>query len=312
MANDDAFSAMSIIDVSTENAENTLLDSAGSASDTTPLAPTAETSPFFQCPGELRELFYTCLLSLDTSQADLCPTDINDIRGTLSIMPPPERLVSKQFKRELEHMHEEAMKPSPRGKQYLPPSWKYITDQLSSARQFPSIISLQLEIENPLEWICVHEQVQWTDPYDYPRFTTIPMRYKQRMEVLALECRCAPNLHLIPGSRTRDEVRELLDAWIVSLAEWIEFKFLSDAENLESVELTLVVEGDVEDWEANLGSFTQLPFVEKVDVVWESRLGTRALERCAEIQWPFLRALRAVWGGSGWGGPGWIVHRDVY
>lgn len=181
-------------------------------------------------------------------------------------------------------------------------------DTSSSVRRFPKIITLQLEIENPLEWITVHERVQWADYDRLPRFTMIPKVYKQEMEVLILECLLAPNLHLLPGMRTVKEEKALLDEWILSLTNWI-WGLLEGAERLSRVELRLVVDGGeaVEDLERHLDVFLELPCVRRVELVYECRLGSRVLSRCAEA-WPFLRSVEAAWVEE----RGWVVDRVVY
>lgn len=210
--------------------------------------------------------------------------------------------MSRRFEKELGHVHELAMTCS---NTYSLNSVSDI-DPSSFHRQFPKIINLQLEIENPLDWIYVHEKVQWADRDQYPRFTTIPQVYKEEMEVLVLECFLAPNLHLLPGNGTGKEMKVGLDEWILSLVDWIR-GLLDGAERLERVELRLLVDGDVEDLEEHLDVFLDLPCVQRVELAYECRLGSRILSECAE-GWPFLRWVEAVWVEE----CGWVFDRVVY
>ncbi|RDI77247.1 hypothetical protein Vi05172_g12762 [Venturia inaequalis] len=269
--------AIAMSDTTTEDEDYTSSDPAISIADSSPLQPTTKTSPFFELPAEVRDMIYTSLLCLETS-TDFCTTDINQVRGTVPIIPPPARAVNKRFCAEVSYMHRMAMT-------YLPASYSNAASDVdisSIHRQFPKIITLQLEIEDPLEWITTHEKVQWADRDQYPRFTAIPQVYAEEMEVLVLECFLAPNLHVITGNRIGEEMDVLLDEWILSLRDWI-WGLLESAERLERVELKLSVDGAVEDLERHLEA-------------WESCIKS--------MRGDYLAVFEVCGGGFGRGGMG--------
>ncbi|TID23788.1 hypothetical protein E6O75_ATG03424 [Venturia nashicola] len=255
-----------ISDSTTEKKYCTSSEPALSIADSSPLQPISKSSPLFELPAEIRDMIYTSLLCLGTS-TDFCTTDINQVRGTVPIMPPPERAVSRRFCGELGYMHGIARTCA---KSYCSNAASKVDTASAITRRFPKFTTLKLEIENPLAWITVHEKVQWADSDQYPLFTTIPKVYKQEMEVLFLECFLAPNLHLIAGNRTGKEMKVLLDEWILSLRDWI-WRLLEGGERLERVELRLLVDGpvQVEDLDRHLEVFLKLPCIQRVELVYE-------------------------------------------
>lgn len=289
---------IAIIDTTTEDKDHPLSDPAISITEYSPLEvqPTTKSSPLFELPPEIRNLIYTSLLCLET-RTGFFTTEIDQVRGTVSIMPPPERAVSRRFCEEIGYMHGIAMTCAE--------TYRSNAASDMDRRKFPKTIGLQLEIENPLEWITVSEKVQWADSQDYPPFKTIPKIYKKEMEVLLLECFLAPNLHLVDGSRMGNERETLLDEWILSLGQWI-CGLLEDAERLERVELRLLFDGAVEDLERHLDVFLEVPCMRRVELVYECRLGSRILLQCAE-GWPFLKRVEATLEEEGW-----VVDRLVY